>query len=118
MYLTVFSILTVIVGLMAMIRAVVITQASLVAAKKTHKAMIVSLLFAPLVQFFERVPIGRILNRLSKDLTVLDQRLGWYVNNYAVDVCNVIGNPILIIYASSWVVIFPITAFFYLCNKF
>jgi ABC-type multidrug transport system fused ATPase/permease subunit len=55
-----------------MIRAVVITQASLIAAKKAHKSMIVSLLFAPLVQFFERVPIGRILNRLSKDLTVLD----------------------------------------------
>ena len=117
MYLIVFSTLTVAVGLLAIIRTVMITQASLVAAKKAHKSMIVSLLFAPLVQFFERVPIGRILNRLSKDLTVLDQRLGWYVNDYSVDLCNIIGNPILITYASSIWVIFPRCAFFYLCNK-
>lgn len=34
--------------------------------------MILSLLFAPLNEFFERVPLGRIYNRLSKDLSVID----------------------------------------------
>ena len=117
MYLDVFSILTVVVGVLAIIRAVVISLASLVAANKAHKSMIVCLLFAPLTEFFERVPLGRILNRLSKDLTVLDQRLGWYVNNCAVDICNLIGNPILIVYASSYWVIIPLMAFIFLCNS-
>ena len=35
---------------------------------KVHKKMIKSLLYASLGNFFNRVPIGRIINRLTKDL--------------------------------------------------
>jgi len=34
--------------------------------------MVSRLLFAPLNEFFERIPIGRILNRFSKDINALD----------------------------------------------
>jgi ATP-binding cassette subfamily C (CFTR/MRP) protein 1 len=37
-------------------------------AKTVHEKMTGSLLFASLNEFFERIPLGRILNRLTKDL--------------------------------------------------
>jgi len=38
-----------------------------------HKRVLKSLLYASLTQFYNRVPIGRILNRLSKDLRQIDE---------------------------------------------
>jgi ATP-binding cassette subfamily C (CFTR/MRP) protein 1 len=37
-----------------------------------HKSMIKSLLYASIPDFFNRVPIGRIINRLTKDLRIVD----------------------------------------------
>lgn len=37
-------------------------------ARHVHQTMIASLMYAPLNEFFERIPLGRILNRLTKDL--------------------------------------------------
>ena len=34
--------------------------------------MTLCLLYAPMNEFFERVPLGRIYNRLSKDLSVME----------------------------------------------
>lgn len=34
--------------------------------------MSLNLLYAPINEFFERIPLGRIYNRLSKDLAVMD----------------------------------------------
>lgn len=36
--------------------------------KKVHDKLMKSLLYASLSNFFNRVPIGRIVNRLTKDL--------------------------------------------------
>ena len=39
---------------------------------KVHKKMTKALLYASLGNFFNRVPVGRIVNRLTKDLRQLD----------------------------------------------
>ena len=36
--------------------------------EKVHDRMAESLLYAPLNEFFDRVPLGRILNRFTKDI--------------------------------------------------
>lgn len=38
----------------------------------THKKIIKALLYAPLNKFYNRVPIGRIINRLTKDMRQID----------------------------------------------
>ena len=40
-----------------------------------HKKMSHCLLYAPLNEFFDRVPLGRILNRLTKDVNIIDDIL-------------------------------------------
>ena len=44
-------------------------------ARFVHKSMVASLLYAPLNEFFERIPLGRIINRLTKDLQCIDMEI-------------------------------------------
>ena len=39
--------------------------------------MIKTLSYAPICNFFERIPLGRILNRFTKDMNVMDSDLLW-----------------------------------------
>lgn len=57
---------------MVLVRAASLFLKSIVTSRKLHSDMIRSLIFAPINMFFDRVPIGRILNRLSKDLSLVD----------------------------------------------
>lgn len=47
------------------------------ATKKLHEDMIKKVLNAPINLYFDVTPIGRILNKFSKDLSVLELQLGW-----------------------------------------
>lgn len=67
-YLTVYSIMSISYGIFAMTRAAICLKGSLNESTIIHREIISSLMFAPLNEFFERVPIGRILNILSKDI--------------------------------------------------
>lgn len=49
-------------------RAMILVSSGLRQGRILHKKMIKSLLYAGIIRFYNRVPIGRILNRLSKDL--------------------------------------------------
>ena len=42
---------------------------------KIHRSIITRLIRAPLNLYYERTPTGRILNRLSKDITVIDKSI-------------------------------------------
>jgi len=50
------------------IRSFILFFSGIKQGKIIHKKMIRSLLYASINNFYNRVPIGRILNRLSKDL--------------------------------------------------
>ena len=49
-------------------RAYILITAGIKQGRTVHKKMIKSLLYASITRFYNRVPVGRILNRLSKDL--------------------------------------------------
>ena len=42
-----------------------------------HRKLIKTLLYASLSKFFNRIPTGRILNKLSRDLMCLDRWICW-----------------------------------------
>ncbi|XP_030855895.1 ATP-binding cassette sub-family C member 9 [Strongylocentrotus purpuratus] len=89
----------------------------LLAAKTIHFEMLENLLMLP-VRFFDVTPVGRILNRLSSDTSLIDQRLlitinmlmNSFVNMLAAIVVNTIVNPwflvIFVFIAFLFVVIF------------
>ena len=47
------------------------------ATKTLHEDMIKSVMNAPINLYFDVTPIGRILNKFSKDLSVIEMQLAW-----------------------------------------
>lgn len=78
--------------------------------------MISALIFAPLTSFFDRVPLGRLLNVLSKDLQVLDLEVGYNFGSFLVDCFSIVGDTALCVYSSSYFVIIPLIVFILTCK--
>ena len=49
-----------------------------------HQEMIHCLLYAPLNEFFERIPIGRILNRLTSNVSEVDMEVNFAFNGFVI----------------------------------
>lgn len=82
-----------------------------------HKQIIKALLYTSLSKFYNRVPMGRILNRLSKDLRELDQAIGFTVGGTLVNIFCLSVSLTMCIYGSTPWMIFPILITAYACLK-
>lgn len=80
-----------------------------------HKKMIKGLLYASIPEFFDRVPIGRILNRVSKDLRELDEAIGFAFGGCFVNVFQLLGNLVICVYASTPIILAPMAVFIACC---
>lgn len=56
---------------------------------------------APLNEFFERIPSGRILNRLSKDIGIIDSEMPFNVGNTLIIMFRCASDLGFCIYASG-----------------
>ena len=72
--LTIYSCLVAVSFIFAVFRAYVFLLASLRCSERLHDKMVVTILQAP-VLFFDSNPVGRILNRFSKDVGCMDELL-------------------------------------------
>ena len=70
----IFGCLVLISFIFAAIRAVVLLWASIRCSERLHDKMVEAILRAPVV-FFDSNPVGRVLNRFSKDIGCVDELL-------------------------------------------
>lgn len=77
--------------------------------------MLANLLFSSLNEFFDRVPLGRILNRMSKDLNAVDSNFPAVAGNVTVFLYMFLGNVLVIVYCSSVWVLIPIFIYVICC---
>lgn len=68
---------------------------SLNAAKRLHNIMLQSVLRAPMV-FFHTNPIGRVINRFSKDLGDIDRNVASFANSFLGQVFQLLSTFVLI----------------------
>lgn len=61
------------------------------------------------------MPTGRILNRLSKDMNVLDLDLYGTLGNFLVNFANCLSDLIFCVYASSIWALIPVVVFILVC---
>ena len=84
------------------IRAFVISVASVKAATRIHASMVHRLVRAPINLYFDVTPLGRILNRLSKDTNDIDGEIGFGIGGALVIGFSVIGSLCTTVYFLPW----------------
>ena len=73
--------------------------ATMKASRNIHKDMLVNVMHSPM-SFFETTPLGRIVNRFSKDINVVDNTIPRSVLMFLRTFLNVVGTICAITYAT------------------
>ena len=119
MYLIVYGILGLFQGLSIMMGTVFFAKYTLSAATKLHKTMLLRILRSPM-SFFDTTPLGRILNRFSKEIDIVDNQIPMNMRMMFTTSLNVIGTVFVIVFAMPFfiVVVLPVAVLYYFVQKF
>jgi ATP-binding cassette subfamily C (CFTR/MRP) protein 1 len=83
--------------LMTIIRSVFVFGTQLIMSRQLHARMLFRVLHAKIGDFLERVPAGRIINRFTKDIEIIDKEIGWALSGLLIEAAGVcIGVGVLI----------------------
>lgn len=89
------------------------------AARELHKNMLKSVTKAP-VAFFDVTPVGRIMNRFSQDMEVIDKLLPFTLHDFSYKLWKTVAILVLISVLTTYfgVVLLPIFFVFHLLQKY
>ena len=92
-----------------------IAIAAFLASKTLHNQLLENILRSPM-SFFDTTPLGRILNRFSKDINIIDETLPRSVRSFLATLFNVFSTIIVVSIATPifLVVIIPMTIIYIL----
>jgi ATP-binding cassette subfamily C (CFTR/MRP) protein 1 len=119
MYLGIYGALGLIQSISIMIATTLLAIFTLNAAIKLHQSMLMRILKSPM-SFFDTTPLGRILNRFSKDIDVVDNSIPMTMRPVINQTFYVLGTLAAIIFAMPMfiVVVIPVAVMYYLLQKF
>jgi ATP-binding cassette, subfamily C (CFTR/MRP), member 1 len=119
MYLGVYGVLGVMQSISVMVATTIISIFTLNAAIKLHHSMLMRILNSPM-SFFDTTPLGRILNRFSKDIDVVDNSIPNNMRMSLNQLLHVLGTLVGIIFAIPIfiVVVIPIAVLYYFLQMF
>lgn len=86
------------------IRSLIISLRGLKAGQEIHDRLLRSVLRAPMT-FFEENPVGRILNRFSRDLEAVDLVIPRTLHEVAGCACTIVATIVLIAVVGPWTLI-------------
>ncbi|CAM4943622.1 unnamed protein product [Rotaria socialis] len=103
-YMNIYSILGLIQGFLSFTMQLIQKFASYIAGRKLHWMILIGILHAP-SSFFDTTPIGRIINRFSKDIDAVDSTLPNGFSQSLTVFITVIATLIILIYGSWFALI-------------
>ncbi|XP_044166542.1 ATP-binding cassette sub-family C member 3-like [Acropora millepora] len=91
---------------------------SKIASRHLHKSILVNVMHLPM-SFFESTPLGRIVNRFSKDISTIDDKVPMSLASFLRTFCTVVGTIIAISFATPMflVVIIPLGALYFFIQR-
>ncbi|KAF2361957.1 ABC transporter-like [Trinorchestia longiramus] len=99
MYLGVYGGLGVGQAVFILFGAFSLSMGCLNAGFELHSSLLSNILHLPM-HFFETNPLGRIINRFSKDIDCLDNTLPWVLRSWLICFCTVVATFFVIIYST------------------
>lgn len=99
-------------------RAFLFAYGGVRAAVMIHRRLLARVLAAP-VDFFDRTPVGRLLNRFSSDLYTVDDQLPFQLNIFLAQLFGLLGAVTVTCYALPWiaVVMAPTAAVYWIVQQ-
>lgn len=87
---------------------------SKIASRHLHESILVNVMHLPM-SFFESTPLGRIVNRFSKDISTIDDKVPMSLASFLRTFSTVVGTIIAISFATPMflVVIIPLGALYF-----
>jgi ATP-binding cassette, subfamily C (CFTR/MRP), member 1 len=107
-YLYVFVGLTLSANVFIFFQALILTFTGVKQGKSVHRNIIKGLLYANLIKFFNRVPVGRIVNRLSKDLKEMDEVISSTFCSFLTTAFKILSSIVICIYTSTPFTLIPV----------
>ncbi|KAK0404544.1 hypothetical protein QR680_017501 [Steinernema hermaphroditum] len=103
-YRNVFVVSTVLLTIMSVARCIWFRVGQTVASCILHDRMFRAVVYAKMF-FFDSNPIGRILNRFSKDVGTLDDQLSFVFFDFFMGLINIIGMFVVIVMFNAYIVL-------------
>ena len=105
-----YGVLVSILGIFHLSRWYLFLSSGLRAGITAHTALLRSVLNAP-IRFFEANPVGRIVNRFSRDLDMIESTLPRMLLDLSSSALEVVGVTVMLIYVEPRAIIFLIPIF-------
>eukprot|EP01040_Poterioochromonas_malhamensis_P005555 gene5555-5971_t len=116
-YLNIYAALSAVSLVAYCFRSVILAKHRLGTSKILHDGLIRATLEAP-VAFFDTTPIGRILNRFSSDLVVVDEELTQTISQFSNCVAQVLGSIGAIAGSTKGTFLVVFVPLMYIYNRF
>ncbi|OWA52394.1 Multidrug resistance-associated protein 1 [Hypsibius exemplaris] len=106
-------------GIFILSSAFVLAYGQNLASRSLHRGMLTRIMRAPM-SFFDQTPMGRIMNRFSKDIDVIDMNIPMNFRMWLNSMFNVFGTIIVICISTPIfaTVIVPLGIIYYLMQRF
>ena len=112
-YLGVYGALGLLQSVFILLGAFSLAIAAIFASRRLHNSMLTNILRSPM-SFFDTTPLGRILNRFSKDTYVIDEIIPRSLRSFIFTFLTVIATLIVIIVTTPpfLIIILPLLIFY------
>ncbi|XP_061182250.1 multidrug resistance-associated protein 1-like isoform X1 [Saccostrea echinata] len=115
----IYGVLGILQGIFTIIASLSLYIGNIHAGKALHASLVNNILSSPM-KFFDTTPLGRIMNRFSKDVDVLDTQIGRIYESWLSCLLKVISVPIVIGYSTPYflVVFLPLALLYVAVQRF
>ncbi|EDV20619.1 uncharacterized protein TRIADDRAFT_50946 [Trichoplax adhaerens] len=119
LYLGVYGAIGASKAVVTLLSSLLLAFAAMHSARVLHSSMLFNVLKSPM-SFFDTTPLGRIVNRFSKDIYVIDEIIPMIMNMFLGMVCSVISILVVICVSTPFflIVIVPLAIVYILTQRF